>query len=186
MILLAVIAAAHGIQGAVKVKTFTQSPKNILAYGPLQDEKGRLYPLRFVREVLPDSLIVSIEGVNDRNQAESLRGTQLYVERAQLPDLIEEEFYHSDLMDLPVQDLEGREVGRVRAVSNFGAGDFLEIIDSDHHLYTIPFTREAVPVIQLAGKGLNGSIQIDRRFLLDSAISQTEEPVYKEKKKEEE
>lgn len=168
MILLAVIAAAHGIQGAVKVKTFTQSPENILAYGVLRDEKGREYPLKLVRVVLPDSVIATIDGVNDRNQAEALRGTKLYVERDQLPDLIEEEFYHSDLTGLVVQDLEGKSVGQVRAVSNFGAGDFLEIVDAEGHLYTIPFTREAVPVIRLSKNGEDGVIQIDRHFLLYS------------------
>lgn len=183
MILLAVIAAAHGIQGAVKVKTFTQSPKNILAYGPLRDEKGRQYPLKLVRVLPPDSLIVAIEGVKDRNQAEALRGTKLYVERGQLPDLIEEEFYHSDLIGMAVQDLEGQDIGQVRAVSNFGAGDFLEIIDSNSHLYTIPFTRDAVPIIRLPKNGVDGGIQIDRRFLLDSTLSQTEETVDEEKQR---
>ena len=186
MILLAVIAAAHGIRGAVKVKTFTQNPANILAYGPLRDEKGRDYSLKLVREVSSHSLIMTIEGVDDRNQAEALRGTKLYVERRQLPDLIEEEFYHRDLMGLNVQDLEGQDIGKVCAVSNFGAGDFLEIIDSDHHLYTIPFTRKAVPLIQLPEKGRDGRIQIDRQFLLDSTSRQSEEVFRGENQGEEE
>lgn len=186
MILLATIATAHGIQGAVKVKTFTQNPENIFAYGVLKDEKSQVYPLKLMRVVPPDSVIVTIEGIKDRNQAEALRGTKLYVERDQLPDLVEEEFYHSDLMGLAVQDLEGQDIGQVRAVLNFGAGDFLEIMGAEGHLYTIPFTREAVPVIRLPKRGCDGSVQIDHRLLLDLAQSQTEEIGDGRKKKEDE
>jgi 16S rRNA processing protein RimM len=168
MILMAIITSAHGLRGAVKVKTFTQSPETLFAYGALRDEKGQEYLLKEVKFLSPDSLIVTIEGVQDRTQAESLRGTKLYVDRDQLPNLEEEEFYHTDLMGLLVQDLEGQDIGHVRAVSNFGAGDFLEIVAPDHHLYTIPFTKEAVPLIQLQ----EGKIQINRFFLLDSALTQ--------------
>lgn len=167
MILLGVIAAAHGIQGAVKIKTFTQDPQNMLTYGPLRDEKGRGYSLKLVRLVLPDGFIATVEGIKDRTQAEALRGVKLYVERGQLPDLAEEEFYHSDLIGLPVQDLQGQDVGRVRAVSNFGAGDFLEIIDAASQLHTLPFTRQAVPFVQLPKEGVGGGLKIDRAFLLD-------------------
>jgi 16S rRNA processing protein RimM len=168
MILLAVIGSAHGVRGAVKVKTFTENPRSILSYGALRDETGKEYSLKFLRLAPPDCLIVTIEGVGDRTQAETVRGTKLYVERDQLPDLVEEEFYHSDLVGMPVHDLTGQEVGHVKAISNFGAGDFLEIVDATYHLYTIPFTKIAVPSIQLATKELKGVIQIDRSFLLDS------------------
>lgn len=171
MILLAVIGAAHGIRGAVKVKTFTQTPKSIFAYGPLRDEKGEEYSLKFLRPAPSDCVIATIEGVKDRTQAEALLGTKLYVERNQLPDLMEEEFYHSDLIGMKVHDLEGQGLGRVKAISNFGAGDFLEIVDANYHLYTIPFTRVAVPFIRLPTKDSEGGIQIDRSFLLDSATS---------------
>lgn len=178
MILVAVIASAHGIKGAVKVKTFTESPINILAYGPLKDEKGKKYVLKLVRSVSTDSVIVALEGVSDRNQAEGLRGTKLYIERSQLPGVDEEEFYHSDLIGLTVKDLGEKDIGQVQAIGNFGAGDFLEIKSADHHLYTIPFTRDAVPKIQLAENGLMGIVWIDNKFLLDSKGSlakQTEE-----------
>jgi 16S rRNA processing protein RimM len=172
MILLAVIAQAHGIQGAVKLKAFTQDPANVVAYGPLHDEQGREYSLKLIR-VSPDGgLIVAIKGIEDRNQAEALRGTKLYIERSQLPDLSEEEFYHSDLIGLKVQDLQDQDIGRVCAVNNYGAGDFLEIVDSDHHHYTVTFTRQAVPIIQLPEKGREGMIKVDRQYLLESTTSE--------------
>lgn len=186
MILLAIIASAHGIKGAVKVKTFTQNAGNIFSYGPLRDEKGVKFSLTLVREVSPDTLIMTIKGVEDRNQAEALRGTKLYVERSQLPDLPSDEFYHSDLLGLEVQDLEGQTIGSVRALNNFGAGDFLEIVDSAYHIYTIPFTRKAVPIIKLPEKDKDGVIQIDRQFLLDSTTPQSEEDKVEENPKKKE
>jgi 16S rRNA processing protein RimM len=166
MILLAVIVSAHGIQGAVKIKTFTQSPENIFAYGALQDEKKRQYSLKLLRVVSPSSLIATVKGVHNRTDAEALRGVNLYVERSQLPGLVDEEFYHNDLIGLMVQDLEEQEIGLVKSVLNFGAGDFLEIIGADGHLYTISFTREAVPRIHLPKKGKAGIVQVNRQFLL--------------------
>lgn len=175
MILLAVVTSAHGIQGAVKVKTFTEKPESIFSYGQLQDEGGRAYALKLVRRVSEDSLIATIENVRDRSQAEALRGLKLYVERDQLPLPPEEEFYHMDLIGLLVRTLEGDDIGHVRQVNNFGAGDFLEIVSADHHVYTVPFTREAVPVIRLPDKEEGGMIQIDSQFLLDAANPQGEE-----------
>jgi 16S rRNA processing protein RimM len=175
VILLAVITSAHGIQGAVKVRTFTEKPESIFSYGKLQDESGRQYALKLIRLISENSLVARIEGVKDRSHAESLKGLKLYVERSQLPNLPEEEFYHADLVGLPAQTLEGDMIGRVRHVNSFGAGDFLEIVGLDHHVYTIPFTREAVPVIQLPEKGKGGVIKVDGRFLLDAAHSQRED-----------
>ena len=185
MILLAVIAAAHGIRGAVKVKTFTSDPSNILSYGTLRDEKGQVYTLKLVRVASPNSLIMTIKGIEDRNQAEALRGTKFFVERSQLPDPSDEEFYHNDLIGLRVQDLQGNDIGRVSAVSNFGAGDFLEIIDTNHHLFTISFTRVAVPIIQLPKEGVDGLIQVDRQLLLDSTALQDEEGAEEDKPRKE-
>ena len=186
MILLAIIASAHGIQGAVKVKTFTQVPTNIFDYGPLRNEKGQTFSLKLVREVSANSLIMKIDGITDRNQAESLRGTKLFVERHRLPDLPEEEFYYSDLIGLSVKDLNGDLIGVLDALGNYGAGDFLEISAADHHIYTIPFTREAVPIIRLPEEDKDGEVRVDRQFLLDSTAPQSEESKAEEsfKKKE--
>lgn len=175
MILLAVIVAAHGIQGAVKLKAFCQDPTNIFNYGPLRDEAGKEFKLKLVRVLSEESLIVNVNGIHDRNQAESLRGTKLYIDRHQLPTLVEDEFYHNDLIGLKVQDLEGAMVGHVRAVHNYGAGDFLEIMDDESHIYTVSFTRLAVPVIQMPEKDKEGCITIDRQYLLDSKLSQAAE-----------
>ena len=197
MILVAVISGAHGIRGALKIKTFTETPENILNYNPLKDNKGHPYILKLLRGGTPDRLIVSMEGVDNRNQAEQLRGTKLYIDRAQLPALEEEEFYYADLVGLPVQDIEGHQVGKIQAVNNFGAGDFLEIsidvfnndLQVDPRGYTIPFTKEAVPQVcfsrdrqQDEESTGSGYVVINRVFLIEPSLTKWHED--KDKPKE--
>ncbi len=80
-ILLGRIAAAHGIRGDLLIETYTSEPGGIAAYGALQTEDGaRELTLRIVR-ITPKGVIAHAKGVDDRNAAEALRGTTLYVER---------------------------------------------------------------------------------------------------------
>ena len=83
--------------------------------------------------------------------AEALRGTELYADRGRLPAPDEDEFYHADLIGLTAIGTDGQAVGTVRAVHDFGAGDILEIVGAGGPPRMLPFTREAVPEIDLAG-----------------------------------
>ena len=128
LILLGRIGAAHGINGEVSVKTFTGAPGAVGSYGPLTDKTGtKAYKVRVVRVSPKGGVIARIEGVADRNAAEALNGTDLYVARAKLPRPAEGEYYHADLIGLKAISPEGVEIGAVVAVENFGAGDLLEI-----------------------------------------------------------
>ncbi len=152
LVCVAEIATAHGVRGALKLRTFTAEPENVLAYGPLLDERGEV--LLVVRRVVgrwKSGLIVEAEGVADRTTAEFLRGLRLYVPRAALPEPGEDEYYHVDLIGLRVEDTEGRHLGEVLAVHDFGAGEILEYGHGRHRTRMIRFTREEVPVVDLAG-----------------------------------
>ena len=152
-ICLGVIAGAHGVRGLVKVKSFTETAEDLTAYGPLTDEAGaRRFELTVTGRA-KDALLARIEGVADRDQAQALKGTRLYVARDALPALDEEEtYYHADLIGLAAEDRDGRPLGRVRAVHNFGAGDLLELDGGpDGPSLLLPFTQAAVPVVDLAG-----------------------------------
>jgi 16S rRNA processing protein RimM len=154
MVCVGVVLAAHGLRGEVKVKTFTEDPASIAAYGELADAKGRRYRLTRARAV-PGGVVAAMAGVNDRGLAEALRGTRLFVERARLPATAEDEFYHADLIGMTAQDADGAELGRVVAVHNFGAGDILEIaVAGAGETSMIPFTRECVPVVDLGARRL--------------------------------
>ncbi|MFP6733510.1 MAG: hypothetical protein VB959_06695 [Rhodospirillales bacterium] len=84
-ICLGVITGAHGIRGAVRIKSYTQVPRDIENFGPLGDADGaKMFELR-VESDTPKGLIARIAGVEDRNGAEALKGTELYVVRGALP-----------------------------------------------------------------------------------------------------
>lgn len=147
-----IIVGAHGVQGVVRVKPFTAEPEDLGTYGPLTDETGEH---TFEMEVLGRAktvMLVAVAGVEDRTQAERLRGTRLYVAREALPELDDEdEFYHSDLVGLRAEFADGTMVGRVAALYDFGAGDVVELRGETGGSAMVPFTRDAVPVIDVAG-----------------------------------
>jgi len=144
-----VIVGAHGVKGVLRVRSFTENPEDLMAYGPLTDETGeRVFDLSVEGRVKRD-LLARLAGVAERDGANALKGTLLYVSRAALPETDEDEYYHGDLIGLRVEDQSGANLGRVRGVHNFGAGDILEIGIESGKTSMVPFTRLAVPEIDL-------------------------------------
>jgi 16S rRNA processing protein RimM len=152
-ILLGRIAGAHGIRGDVLIKTFTAAPENIGAYGPLSDESGtRMFRLESARAT-PKGVVARLQGVDDRNGAEALRGVALYIERDRLPEAADDEFYHADLVGLAAVSPDGKPAGEIIAVHNFGAGDLLEIrLAGSSKTEFVPFTDEVVPEVDIAAR----------------------------------
>lgn len=152
-ILLGRIAGAHGIRGEVLIRSFTQAPESIGAYGALSDAPGtRELEIKVVR-VTPRGVIARVTGISDRNGAEALKGVDLYVDRTRLPAADESagEFYHADLIGLAAVDLGGTAIGTVVAVQNFGAGDLLEVrLAGKARTELIPFRDAFVPEVDLA------------------------------------
>ena len=139
-------ASAHGVRGQVCVRSFTENPKDILRYAPLTDESGaRVFVLTFTGSK-GDDLIVSVEGISDRNEAERLRGTALYALQSALPATDENEWFINDLVGLTAT-AEGKPYGRVIGVHNFGAGDILELERTDGKNEMLPFTKAFVGAV---------------------------------------
>ncbi|WP_353644075.1 ribosome maturation factor RimM [Mesorhizobium sp. WSM2239] len=154
---MAVIGAPHGIKGELRVKTFTADPLALGDYGPLFTRDGRSFEIAGIRPA-NTVVVVRFKEVKDRNAAEALAGTELFVDRSALPDEGEDsEFYHTDLVGLVVRDETGTEIGKVAAVQNFGGGDLLELILGGRKGVLIPFTQAAVPVVDIDG----GFIAVD-------------------------
>ena len=152
-ILLGRITGAHGIRGDVIVHSYAANPEDIAAYGALGDESGqRSFKLELVGGT-SKGLIARIAGIADRNAAEALRGTDLYVARDKLPAPDENEFYHVDLIGLDAVSPEGLPLGKIVAVPNYGAGDLLEIaLTSRSSTELVPFTETCVPTIDFAAR----------------------------------
>jgi len=150
-VLLAAVIGAQGLKGEVKVKTFTAAPDALARYGSLHDAKGNRFEITAFRPAKDGEAVIAFAGVGDRNAAEALKGTQLFVAREALPATDEDEFYHADLVGLEAYDSEGRLVGKVSAIHNFGASDVIELVRGDGDTVHLAFTRETVPVIDVAG-----------------------------------
>jgi 16S rRNA processing protein RimM len=154
-IALAAVAGAHGVKGELRLKLFSESAESLSRH-----EKvfvgGVERRLLFVRDG-GKTAVARIEGVSDRSAAEALRGTLIEVDRISLPPLEEGEYYHADLIGLPVVDRQAKPVGAVAAVENYGAGDLLEI-DVKGKRSLIPF-RDGIADLE------DGRIVIDPEFL---------------------
>lgn len=144
------IAGAFGVMGEVRLKSFCAEPSAIADYGPLYSEDGKTtYKVTLTRPVA-GGLGARLTGVKTKEEADALRGVQLYVDRARLPNLPDDEFYHSDLIGLEVRDTGGAVLGRVLGVTNHGAGDILEISGpGTKGPLMLPFTLAIVPTVDL-------------------------------------
>ena len=150
LVCVAAVAAAHGVRGALKLKTFTEAPENVGAYGALLDETGReLFEVEVIGPA-KGGIVVKAEGITDRDAAEALRGVRLYVARSRLPEPEPDAFYYEDLVGLVVQDTGGKSLGRVTGVHDFGAGEVIEYRDPAGVSSMVPFTLGLVPEVDLA------------------------------------
>ena len=161
----AVIASAHGVQGHVKVKCFLEDPAELKTYSPYSNEDGEpVYAVKKVLSQTKDVLIVSFEGVTTRTKAEDLRGAKLMLDSERLPDLMDDTFYHKDLIGLPVMSKGGQPIGLVHALYNFGAGELLEVKTHAGALHMIPFTHDMVVEVNLEKGTLHLSSDADLFF----------------------
>lgn len=126
-VLLGHIAGAHGIRGAVLVRSYTAEPEAIAGYGPLESEAGDAHFELAVEGTTTKGLICRIDGVTDRTRAEALKGVALYLPRERLPPPEDGAYYYVDLVGLSVATESGAALGTVVAVQNYGAGDILEV-----------------------------------------------------------
>ena len=150
LVVVAQATGAFGVRGEVKIRPFTDDPGACLRYGPLLDANGEVVLTPKRHRSVKNALAVSAPEVGTREEAQSLNGTLLYVPRSALPEPEEDEFYFEDLVGLDVKSTEGRRIGTVVAVHSFGAGDMLEIKPKDGASFFHPFTKEAVPKVDIA------------------------------------
>jgi 16S rRNA processing protein RimM len=147
-ILLGRILGPHGLKGEVKIKSFTADPLDVASYGAVTLKDGRRFT--FMRPRLQGDIVVAaIKGVADRNVAETLKGIDFGVDRDDLPETDDGEFYQADLIGLTVVDTRGQTVGEVLGFQHFGAGDLLEIKRATGATAFVPFADSMVPEVDM-------------------------------------
>lgn len=139
---LGVIVGAKGLRGEVRIKSFTEDPNGVGAYGPVSTADGRSFTVTVVGAA-QGVVIAKLAGIADRNGAEALRGTELFVNRAALPAPSEGEFYHTDLIGAVVSLTTGEQLGKVSGLHNFGGGDMMEVGEGRNSIL-IPLTPAVI------------------------------------------
>ena len=142
------VTGARGLKGEVRIKAFTADPEDVAAYGPVSDESGkRTFRVRVTGRA-KDLVIARIDGVDDRDAAEALKGTGLYVARSALPAVEAGTYYHADLIGIGVETVAGERLGKIKAVHNFGAGDVIEVAGTGRSVM-VPFTDRVVTAVDV-------------------------------------
>jgi 16S rRNA processing protein RimM len=147
LILMGIIGKPHGVRGAVRVNALCEDP-DALAQHELTDRAGRRFRLAWAHENVATLKEITATGsrtITDRNEAECLTNTELFVPRDALPAPDDDEFYFADLIGLAALTDEGAALGTIATVHDFGAGASLELSTGA----LIPFTKAAVPHIDL-------------------------------------
>jgi 16S rRNA processing protein RimM len=162
LILVGRFGAPHGIQGEVRLCSYTGDPSAIASYRPLLDASGRQFSILRLRALKDNLLIAQIAGVDDRASAGALTDIELFVPRASLPDAGSEEFYLADLIGLAAVTGAGENFGQVVKVLNFGGGDILEVAraGSDETLL-LPFKKQVFPQVDLKSGRLTVRLPVE-------------------------
>jgi len=160
-ILFAKVNSVFGIKGDVKLIVFSDNPENIEKYS-LFDEKENPLKIKISNKnktVIGTSsgnpiIIAKIDGINDRNAAELMRGKEIFTNRTDFEETNEDEFYYVDLIGLDVVDSASKKIGKVANILDHGAGGvieikFDEIVDGKDHIDNFPFKNEIFPEVNL-------------------------------------
>lgn len=145
-ILIATVGRPHGVKGLVHLFAATDDPSFVETIGALRDEKGAVWKAEWQGHGIACLRDASGRAIADRDEAARLVNLKLYVERDRLPDVDEDEFYHADLIGLHAETREGKALGKVAVIHDYGAGVSLEISDGKQDLI-VPFTHACVPEI---------------------------------------
>ncbi len=146
------IAGIHGVKGLVRIIPFGEHIDLIQSCRVFTGENSSQTLNITLRNPQGKYILAGIEGIENRDAAMTLKGTELWIDRSALPEPEEDEFYFEDLKGQEVRNEDGSPAGKVIAVQDFGAIPLLEIRPVSGSSYYLPFTKENVPEVNL-GQG---------------------------------
>lgn len=143
------IINVHGIKGAVKIKSHLSNPMDIGTFEPVTDQQQkRIFKIKAISQK-QGIVLAAIKGIDSRDEAEKLKGINLYITRSQLPPEQADEFYYCDLVGLKV--VHNKEpFGTVHSIDNFGAGDIVNIKLENGKIYPFDFSDATFPVVSVS------------------------------------
>lgn len=147
------ITGAHGIKGLVKLLPYGDDVSLLETISPIFTGKTSEKTIALaLKNQQGKHMLAQIQGVNDRNMAENIRGTELWVERSSLPDTDEDEFYFEDLLGMTALTSDEQKIGRVQSVEDFGAGTILDIAAISGDDFMIPFCADTIGKVDIEQK----------------------------------
>ncbi|MGB2234816.1 MAG: ribosome maturation factor RimM [Candidatus Puniceispirillum sp.] len=146
---VAAVMGSHGVRGNVKIKPFTETPESLGRFDKVYLEDGQQVSLKILSVGSKGVVLARLGKVESRDASDALRGQHLYVDRAALPDLADDEIYHADLLGLDAVLADGRALGRIAAIHDFGAGNVVEIEPPQGASVMLPFGGAALVAIEL-------------------------------------
>jgi len=126
LIIIGVITGKHGLKGLLKIKWFTDNSKGLELYNPVHLINGSTHILKVMFENKGQA-ICSLDGINNPQEVDLLKGQKIYVKRSGFPGLDDNEFYQVDLVGCKVENIEGKYIGEVTAVYDYGSAPLIEI-----------------------------------------------------------
>jgi 16S rRNA processing protein RimM len=185
-ILIGKVVAAFGIKGEVKIVSHCQNPIDIAKYNLFDDKNGSIkLKISNKNSAIVGSgsdggviLIAKINGIDERNKAEDLRGTQIFIDRKDFAKTKKDEFYHADLIGLTIIDENSQQIGKVKSVNDYGAGGMIEIefanLEQKKRLDDIadfPFTNEIFPEVNIGEGFIRMTVPEFSNGLYNEAVS---------------
>ena len=141
----------QGIRGELKIKTFTDSPEDVKAFGTVYID-GVAYKILSFRVDGSGAAYVGLRGIPDRNAAELFRGKTIEGEREDAPELAEGQYYIVDIIGLSCQTEEGEVLGTVTDISNLSSDIYT--IEKAGKKILFPAVKGVVVQVDLANKKL--------------------------------
>jgi len=145
----------HGIKGAVKVKSYAESPEIFLAskYLSLRHDDGTRREVTIVRGGdMGNRLILKFDGIDTREDAEGLIGFSIVIDTDDLPETEKDEYYWHDLMNMEVMDGNGKQYGYIKQILPTGSNDVYIAVDDRGRETLIPATHDAVLDVSIPGR----------------------------------
>lgn len=152
-LLVGSIGLPFGIKGQVKLHTVTSRPEHLIRLKTIFLGDAHVATrLRRATEHKHAVMILTLDGIEDRNTAETLRGIEVYIRQQDAAPLDQDEYFLHDLPGLQVETTAGEVLGTVSEVLETGANDVLVVKRESGEEALIPMTREVVKSLDLATK----------------------------------
>lgn len=159
------ILSSYGINGLIKIKSYTDPEISIIQYSPLIDINNNIFSINSIlcNHINDNILFVFINDINSKEESLKLKGVRLFIYRFILPKIfLDNVFYYSDIKGLSALNcVTGIKSGNVFHVENYGGGDILNILCKDNSYLMLPFSNDTIPYINV----------IDGFLLFDYSLS---------------